>query len=78
MNYSFNHNENAAGAAPGILDRVFSFFVRRKSETLYQRFLRYQEEAHRDGVMGGGRYTVYRYTSLELRDRYELLKAAFD
>ena len=58
MNYSFKHNENAAGAAPGILDRVFSFFVRRKSETLYQRFLRYLEEAHRDGVMGGGRYAV--------------------
>ena len=58
MNYSFNHNENAAGVAPGILDRVVSFFARKKSETLYQRLLRYLEDAHRDGVMGSGRYAV--------------------
>lgn len=58
MNYSFSHNENAAGVASGILDRVVSFFSRRKSETLYQRLLRYIEEAHRDGVMGSGRYAV--------------------
>lgn len=58
MNYSFNHNENAAGVSSGILDRVVSFFARRKSETLYQRLLRYLEEAHRDGVMGSGRYAV--------------------
>ena len=58
MNYSFNHNENATGVASGILDRVVSFFARRKSESLYQRLLRYLEEAHRDGVMGSGRYAV--------------------
>ena len=58
MNDCFIHNENAAGAAPGILERVVSFFVRKKSETLYQRFLRYLDEAHRDGVMGSGRYAV--------------------
>jgi len=28
------------------------------SESLYQRFLRYLEDAHRDGVIGDGRYTV--------------------
>lgn len=58
MNYSFNHHENAAGIVPGIFNRVVSFFVRKKSEPLYQRFLRYLHEAHRDGVMGHGRYAV--------------------
>ena len=41
-----------------ILNRVVSFFVFKKSESLYQRFLRYLDESHRDGVMGNGRYAV--------------------
>lgn len=48
MNYSFNHHENAAGVVPGIFNRVVSFFVRKKSEPLYQRFQRFLHEAHRD------------------------------
>lgn len=34
------------------------FHVRRKSELLYPRFLRFINEAHRDGVMGDARYAV--------------------
>lgn len=37
---------------------LFSFFARKKSETMYHRFLRFIEESHRDGVMGDGRYAV--------------------
>lgn len=58
MNDSFNHNENAAGGVPGILNRVVSFFVRKKSELVYPRLLRFINEAHRDGVMGDERYAV--------------------
>ena len=59
MNDSFNHNENAArGGVPGILNRVVSFFARRKCEQVYPRFLRFINEAHRDGVMGDARYAV--------------------
>ena len=58
MNDSFNHNENAAGSVHGILNRVVSFFARRKCEQIYPRFLRFINEAHRDGVMGDARYAV--------------------
>ena len=59
MNDSFNHNENAArGGVPGILNRVVSFFARRKCEQVYPRFLRFINEAHRDGVMGEKRYAM--------------------
>ena len=34
------------------------FRVRRKSELVYPRLLRFIEEAHRDGVIGDGRYAV--------------------
>lgn len=34
------------------------FHIRKKSETLYARLLRYIDEAHRDGVMGDARYAV--------------------
>ena len=58
MIYSFNHYENAAGIVPGIFNRVVSFFVWKKRDPLYQRFLRFLHEAYRDGVMGRGRYAV--------------------
>ncbi len=58
MNDSFNHNENVAGGVPGILNRVVSFFARRKCEQIYPRLLRFINEAHRDGVMGDARYAV--------------------
>ena len=35
-----------------------AFHIRKKSETLYARLLRYIDEAHRDGVMGDARYAV--------------------
>ncbi len=39
--------------------RAFQSFPNsKKSETLHQRLLRYINEAHRDGVMGDGRYAV--------------------
>ena len=39
--------------------RAFQSFPNsKKSETLHQRLLRYIREAHRDGVMGDGRYAV--------------------
>lgn len=45
-----------------ILSKCFhefgSFLVCSKTENLYQRLLRYINEAHRDGVMGDGRYAV--------------------
>ena len=34
------------------------FHVRKKSELMYSRFLRFINEAHRDGVMGDARYAV--------------------
>ena len=34
------------------------FHVRKKSEQMYPRFLRFIDEAHRDGVMGDARYAV--------------------
>lgn len=34
------------------------FHVRKKSERMYPRFLRFIDEAHRDGVMGDARYAV--------------------
>ena len=46
------------GAAPGILFHLFSFFTGSRSESLYDRLLRYINESHRDGVMGDGRYAV--------------------
>lgn len=49
---------NVPGSAPGILFQFLSFFTGKKSEALYPRFLRYIDEAHRDGVMGDGRYAV--------------------
>jgi len=52
---------NVPGSAPGILFHLFSFLscVRHaRPETLYQRLLRFIEEAHRDGVIGAGRYAV--------------------
>lgn len=41
-------------------NRCFSTlqFKKNQSEELYPRFLRYLNEAHRDGVMGNGRYAV--------------------
>lgn len=35
-----------------------AFHFRRKTEPMYPRFQRFIEEAHRDGVMGDGRYAV--------------------
>ena len=35
-----------------------AFHVRKESELMYPRFLRFINEAHRDGVMGDGRYAV--------------------
>lgn len=49
---------NVPGSAPGILYQVISCFTSKRSEQLYPRFLRYIEEAHRDGVIGDGRYAV--------------------
>ena len=46
------------GSAPGILFHLFSFLTSKKSEQLYPRFLRFIDEAHRDGVIGDGRYAV--------------------
>ena len=41
------------------LNRCLSIFhVRKKSEMIYPRFLRFINEAHRDGVMGDDRYAV--------------------
>lgn len=49
---------NVPGSAPGILFHLFSFFSGKKTERLYSRFLRFIDEAHRDGVIGDGRYAV--------------------
>lgn len=49
---------NVPGSAPGILFHLFSLFTGSKPEPLYPRFLRYIDEAHRDGVIGDGRYAV--------------------
>jgi len=49
---------NVPGSAPGILFHLFSFFTGSKPESLYNRLLRYIDEAHRDGVIGDGRYAV--------------------
>ena len=49
---------NVPGSAPGILFQVISYFTSKRSEPLYPRFLRYIDEAHRDGVIGDGRYAV--------------------
>ena len=49
---------NVPGSAPGILFHLFSFFTGKKSEQLYPRFLRFINEAHRDWVIGNGRYAV--------------------
>lgn len=38
--------------------QLISFFTRRKSEPMYSRFLRFINEAHRDGVMGDARYAI--------------------
>jgi len=38
-----------------------------KPESLYQRFVRYLEEAHRDGVIGDGRYAVAKGKAGKLR-----------
>lgn len=49
---------NVPGSAPGILFHLFSFLSGSKTESLYHRLLRFIEEAHRDGVIGDGRYAV--------------------
>lgn len=49
---------NVPGSAPGILFHLFSFLSGKKTERLYPRFLRFIDEAHRDGVIGDGRYAV--------------------
>lgn len=49
---------NVPGSAPGILFHLISFFTGSKPESLYNRLLRYIDEAHRDGVIGDGRYAV--------------------
>ena len=46
------------GSAPGILFHLLSFFTSSKPEGLYNRLLRFIHEAHRDGVIGDGRYAV--------------------
>ncbi len=51
-------NDRMSGSTPGILVQIIAFFASKKSEQLYPRLLRYIEEAHRDGVMGDGRYRV--------------------
>ena len=51
------HN-HVPGSAPGILFHLLSFFTGSKPESLYTRLLRYIDEAHRDGVIGDGRYAV--------------------
>ena len=41
------------------LNRCLSIFhVRKRSEQVYPRLLRFINEAHRDGVMGDARYAV--------------------
>ncbi len=55
------------GSAPGILFQVISFFTGSKPESLYQRLLRYIDEAHRDGVIGDGRYAVAQGKAGKLR-----------
>ena len=49
---------NVPGSAPGILFHLFSLFTGSKPESLYHRLLRFIEEAHRDGIIGDGRYAV--------------------
>lgn len=50
------------------LQNCFNFFcVRRKTESIYPRLLRYIEEAHRDGVMGDGRYAIALGKAVKLR-----------
>ena len=49
---------NVPGSAPRILFHLFSLFTGSKPESLYHRLLRFIEEAHRDGVIGDGRYAV--------------------
>lgn len=54
-------HKHVPGSAPGILFHLFSFLscVRHaRSETLYQRLLRFVDEAHRDGVIGDGRNAI--------------------
>ncbi len=40
------------------INRCFRAFQSKKSETLYVRFLRFINEAHRDGMIGDGRYAI--------------------
>ena len=54
---TMRHN-HVPGSAPGILFHLFSFFTGNKPESLYHRLLRFIDEAHRDGVIGDGRYAV--------------------
>ena len=49
---------NVPGSAPGILFHLFSLFSGNKPVSLYHRLLRFVEVAHRDGVIGDGRYAV--------------------
>lgn len=51
-------HKHVPGSAPGILFHLFSFLTCKKSEQLYPRFRRFIDEAHRDGVIGDGRYAV--------------------
>ena len=55
------------GSAPGFFYKVISFFTGSKPESLYQRLLRYIDEAHRDGVIGDGRYAVAQGKAGKLR-----------
>ena len=41
-----------------VLSNACLFQLKRKAEPIYPRLLRYIDEAHRDGVMGEGRYAV--------------------
>ena len=41
-----------------VLTDSYVFHTKKKSEPLYERLLRYIEEAHRDGVIGDARYAV--------------------
>ena len=51
-------HKHVPGSAPGILFHLFSFLTGNKPESMYQRLLRFIDEAHRDGVIGDGRYAV--------------------
>ena len=55
-------------AISSYFNRCFRVFhVKKKNETVYSRLLRYIDEAHRDGVMGDGRYAVAKGKAAKLQ-----------